>query len=183
MRRVSNGGIWSDTKRVVAYAACLLLAVSPRAAAGQSPDSPLRVWLGLGLAGSGASGLDVNGGATGHLTAEWGVHHVSLRVTSLSDWASLPDGGDDSAGDVALLYGRARYFGAGYLAAAAGPAAVSVKGCMDCGGDTRRTAGLTLTAQAGLQATIVGLSLQGFTNLNTISIYGGVALVVELGWM
>lgn len=179
MRRITSG-IMSTTMLIATF---VLLTASPRAAMAQAPESPLRVWLGLGLAGGGATGLDVNGGATFHLTAQWDVHHVSLRVTSLSDWATFPDGGDDSVGDVAALYGRAKYFGAGYLAAAAGPAAVSVKGCLECGGDIRHTVGLTLTAQAGLQAKIIGLSVQGFTNLNTISIYGGIALAVELGWM
>jgi hypothetical protein len=48
---------------------------------------------------------------------------------------------------------------------------------------TRSTLGIPLTAEAGVQTTFIGLSVQAFANLNAEAPWAGVAGRILLGWM
>ena len=128
----------------------------------------------------GANGLAVDVGGSLQLTGERGPHHVSLRVLAMGDAVTSSN---DAVQDVALLYGRTASTSFGYAAIAGGPAAVEVSGREVTPGGERRTIGLTLTAEAGLQSTVVGIALQAFGNLNSVSSYGGLGATLLLGWM
>ena len=160
---------------------CVIGALMPVSAAGQSeaPDHA-RLWLGLGPMFGGASGLAVDVGGSFQLTGERGPHHASLRVLMMGDAISSSN---DAVLDVALLYGRNSSASFGYVAFAGGPAAVRLSGCDSAPSGECRTVGLTLAAEAGLQATVIGIGLQAFGNLNAVSSYGGLGVVMLLGWM
>jgi hypothetical protein len=40
-----------------------------------------------------------------------------------------------------------------------------------------------VVAEGALTARVIGIGLQGFTNLNAEAIYGGLGLVLHLGWL
>ena len=49
--------------------------------------------------------------------------------------------------------------------------------------DSRLTVGVPLTAEAGVQTTFIGLSVQAFANPNAEASWAGVAGRILLGWM
>jgi len=172
-RRVSFWGVIA--------AGALALAASETSA--QSVDRPVRVWLGLGLGGAAAQGLDADGAVSFQLTAQWGPHHTVLRAVAMADVGSFPDGSDDSIEELGVLYGRRAAWSFGYVAIAGGVARVIGNGFSGAAGKSRETIGLPVIAEVGLQSTVLGLGIQAFGNLNSVSVYGGVSLFVEIGWM
>lgn len=162
----------------------LMASLVPTTAMAQSADGPLRVWLALGLAGAGVQGLDAGIGGIAELTGQWREHHASLRMLGLADFAGFPDSSsDDSAGEFGITYGRWSPRSFGYTAMAAGLAMVRVRGVEPPPDDTRLTVGIPLTAEAGVQTTFIGLSVQAFANLNAEASWAGVAGRILLGWM
>jgi hypothetical protein len=95
----------------------------------------------------------------------------------------FPDGGDDNVSEVALLYGRMRSTGFGHAGVATGLAFGTFDPCPGGHENTCHFVGIPITAEAALTARIIGIGLQGFVNLNTKSIFGGLLLFVPLGWM
>jgi hypothetical protein len=106
-----------------------------------------------------------------------------LRGFAMGDAGSFPDGSDDSVNALSVLYGRRAPASFGYAAVAAGPALVRGSGFSGVPPESRRTAGLSLIGEAGLQTTPVGLAVQLFGNLNSVSTFGGFAVFLHLGWM
>lgn len=109
-------------------------------------------------------------------------HHAALRMVFLAD-GGFPDGGDDNVSEVALLYGRMRSTGFGHAGVATGLAFGTFDPCPGGHENTCHFVGIPITAEAALTARIIGIGLQGFVNLNTKSIFGGLLLFVPLGWM
>lgn len=163
-------------------ALALVFAVAGAAPVSGQEDgtSPLRAWVDLGLVSGIASGVDVDLGAVVQVTLEKGKHHAALRFVGLG---SVVRSSGDIAGDVALLYGRTGSAAFVHGAVGAGPAFVQLDGCDGVRGADCRTIGLTATAEAALQAKVVGLGVQAFGNLNSVASYGGVGIVLQLGWM
>jgi len=151
-------------------------------ASGQSSKPPVRVWLGLGLATAVVRNLDADAGGTVQVVVQRGAHHAAFRSLSMGDFSSVPDGSDDGVREVGLIYGRAAATSFGYVTAVAGVALVTANGLPQAG-ESRRTAGLPLVVEAGLRTRVVGLSIQGFGNLNSLSRFAGVAVYLNLGWM
>lgn len=151
--------------------------------AAQSTQPGPRIWLSLGLGGGAAPELSVDGTLAFQATAQWGGHHVALRALGMGDVGSFPDGSDDSVTEVSLLYGRRRAWSFGYVAAAAGLAGVGARGFPGTANDLRRTIGLPVSLEVGLQSPVVGIGVQGFGNLNTVASFGGVLVALQLGWM
>ncbi len=149
----------------------------------QSERPGTRVWLSLGLGGGVAQELDVDGTVSFQATAQWRTHHVVFRALGMGDIGSFPDGSDDSVEEVGVLYGRRRAWSFGYVAASAGLAGVSAKGFPGASREIRRTVGVPLALEAGFQSPVIGLGIQGFANLNSLTSYAGVFLVLQLGWM
>lgn len=173
----------ASPRTVLALIAVLAL-LMPTAATAQSAGGPLRVWLALGLAGAGVQGLDAGIGGTAELTGQWREHHASLRMLGLADFAGFPDSSsDDSASEFGLTYGRWSPRSYGYTAMAVGLAMVQVRGVDPPPDDTGITVGIPLTAEAGVQTTFIGLSVQAFANLNAEASWAGVAGRILLGWM
>ncbi len=162
-------------------AGALALAASETSA--QSVDRPVRVWLGLGFGGAAAQDLDADGAVSFQLTAQWGPHHAVLRSVLMSDLGSFPDGSDDSIEELGVLYGRRAAWSFGYVAIAGGMARVSGDGFSSATSKRRETIGLPVIAEVGLQWTVLGLGIQAFGNLNSVSTYGGVCLFLDIGWM
>lgn len=170
-------------KEALALIALVALVV-PSAAMAQTPDGPVRVWLAMGLAGAGAQGVDAGIGGTAQLTGQWREHHASLRMLGLIDLSGFPDSSsDDGVGEFGVTYGRWSPRSFGYTAVAAGLAMVRVQGVAPPPDDTRTTVGIPLTAEAGVQTTFIGLSVQAFANLNAEASWAGVAGTILLGWM
>jgi len=168
--------------KVVIAAAGLALSVSQTSA--QPVNRPTRVWLSLGLGGGGAQELDANGAASFQLTAQWGPHHTMFRALGMGDVSSFPEAGsDDTIEEVGVLYGRRAVSSFGYAALAGGLAIVNAKGFAGASNARRQTIGLPVIAEAGLQSSVLGLGIQAFGNLNTVSLYGGVSLFLQVGWM
>lgn len=193
MKRAGVGGrtrSGSDAQRVVASPRtvgtliALVALLVPAVAAAQTGEGSARVWLALGLAAGAAQAVDAGIGGTVELTGQWREHHASLRILGLADFSGFPDSGsDDSVGEVGLTYGRWSPRSFGYTALAAGLAMVTVHGGEPPPDDTRVTVGIPLTAEAGVQTTVIGLSLQAFANLNAEAPWAGVAARILLGWM
>jgi hypothetical protein len=101
----------------------------------------------------------------------------------MGDIGSFPDGSDDSITEVGVLYGRRAVWSFGYVAIAGGMAMVTAKGFSGAAGERRETIGLPVIAEAGLQSKVLGLGIQAFGNVNPVSMYGGVSLFLEIGWM
>ncbi len=177
---------WMVERREVRRVTLLVLVWTVVAAGpihAQSEELGTRVWLSLGLGGGAAQELNVDGTLAFQANAQWGRHHVALRALGMGDVGSFPDGSDDSVTEVSLLYGRRRAWSFGYVAAAAGLANVSAKGLPGTSNEVHRTVGLPVVLEAGLQSPVLGLGIQGFGNLNSVATYGGVLILLQLGWM
>lgn len=186
-RRGSGGLAWAR----LATFAVLAVALGAEAALAQSNDDRTRVWLALGLAVGGSQGLETDSGLALQLTAQRGPHQFALRSLFLGDFDSFPSGSDDSVGEFGLTYGRSANTWFGYASVSSGVSLVSVTGLPDDGGGSasiyddpsRRTLGVPFVAEAGLQSTLIGVGVQIFANLNTLSSFAGVGLALHLGWM
>ena len=154
------------------------LALPDGEASAQTADRPARVWASLGLGAGGVQDLDAPLALSLQVTAHWGSHHATLRALGMADGIG---GSSDEISEVGILYGRRVASSFAYAAAAGGLAWVhSLSGFPR---ETSRTVGLPVVIEAGLQWRVFGLGIQGFGNLNTVSSFWGVALLLEIGWM
>lgn len=153
-----------------------LLAVAfPPAAAAQ--DRP-RIWLGAGLAGGG--GQDVAGvGLMGQLVFQKRAHHFAARALFMFD---PYDSGN--IGELGVLYGRVVQRPWGHAAIAGGLAYTTVNPCPESSSNDCATVGVPITAEAALRlGSVAGVGAQGFVNLNSRTVYGGLAVFLQLGWI
>ena len=116
----------------------------------------------------------------GEVVYQTGSHHFAIRAMGAAD----PFGeGADEFGEIGVLYGRAAKRRWGHAAVAAGLAITGFGACPGraiAGGC--HTLGVPLVAEAALRlASVVGVGAQGFANLNSKSVYGGLALFLQLG--
>jgi len=140
-----------------------------------------RIWLGAGLGSAaradGASGFAVMGEVVYQVRA----HHFAVRALGAADPF---DTGADAFGEIGLLYGRAAKRKWGHGAISAGLAVTGVSSCSDAGTSGCTTLGVPVVAEAALRlASVVGVGIQGFANLNPKSVYGGVVVFLQLGWL
>jgi hypothetical protein len=139
-----------------------------------------RIWLGAGLGSAtradGAAGFALMGEVVYQVRA----HHFSIRGFGAAD----PFGtGADSFGEIGVLYGRAAKRKWGHASISAGLALTGVSSCSDASTGCT-TLGVPVVAEAALRlASVAGLGVQGFANLNPKSVYGGVVLFLQLGWL
>ncbi|MDX1567732.1 MAG: hypothetical protein R3223_08015 [Longimicrobiales bacterium] len=136
----------------------------------------------LASIGSGAgSGL----GVAGHLVVAPGPHRFTARLAGVADLRGFPDaGGAEHVTELALLYGRGRRGGAVAWSLSGGVASVRISDCGE-GGSNRActTVGVPVVAHAVVASRFVGIGLQLFANLNPRAPFGGIGVVVPLGWM
>lgn len=166
----------------------LLLLVSASPLRGQSStDSESRTGVVvvpelLASIGSGAgSGL----GVAGHLVVVRGAHRFMTRLAGVADLRGFPDaGGAEHVTELGLLYGRWRERGAVAWSLSGGLASVRISDCGE-GGPSRActTLGVPLVADAVVASRVVGVGLQAFANLNLKAPFGGIGVVVPVGWM
>ena len=140
-----------------------------------------RIWLGAGLGSAARS--DGAGGAAlmGEIVYQVKAHHFAIRAMGAAD----PFGeGADEFGEIGLLYGRAAKRPWGHGAIAAGLAVTGVSSCRDAATSGCTTLGIPVVAEAALRlGSVAGVGIQGFANLNRKSVYGGVVLFLQLGWL
>jgi hypothetical protein len=162
-----------------------LACLAPATAMGQERELPLRLHLAVGIAGAHVWRVDRGDafGPTLQVAAQWDHHVVMARGLSFSDWTSFPDGSDDLASEVGLLYGRRRSLGWVQVFWAVGPSiAWRHEGVT---GYQRAPWGFGLTGagEANLSTTPAGIALQLFGSLNTVAPLAGLATVIEVGWL
>ena len=159
--------------------ACGLIALTglcaPQPLLGQDTSSDdVRVRLGLGLVGGGATNLNVELGGAAQVTVNQGPHQGTLRLTLLG---SAPSGQyNDELTNFAVLYGRSAASSHGFASISAGPGVVS-------GSRISSTVGVTALAEAGLHAKVVGISLQAVGGLSSAASFVGVGIMLSLGRM
>jgi hypothetical protein len=109
------------------------------------------------------------------------AHHFAARALG----AAEPFGtGADEFGEIGLLYGRAAKRAWGHASLAGGLALTGVSSCRDAPTSGCTTLGVPVVAEAALRlATIAGVGVQAFANLNPKSVYGGVVFFLQLGWL
>jgi hypothetical protein len=162
----------------------LLTATLRGPAEAQEAHDRTRIWLGVGLASAGGQSGGGGFGAAAQLVYQRRPHQATLRALVLAtDLARFPDGSDDSMGEVGVLYGRTRTRSWGHVSASAGGSIVRFERCPGGGFETCRTLGLPLTLEAALNSRALGIGLQAFGNVNAKAAYGGLALILQLGWM
>jgi hypothetical protein len=160
--------------------ACLL-AVTTSLAQPLLAQDRSRIWLGLGL-GSGAR-ADGSSGFAGMAELVYQVksHHFAARAVGVVD----PFGENaDEFGELGLLYGRAAKRLWGHASVAAGLALTGVSSCKSAATSGCTTLGIPLVAEAALRfAPVIGLGAQGYANFNSKSVYYGLVLFLQLGWL
>jgi hypothetical protein len=172
----------AHVSRVGAVLGLFLLLVfsgsQPLAAQGRS-----RLWLGLGPLGSAARADGAEGYAImAEMVYQTGPHYFAIRAAGAAD----PFGeGADEFGDFGLLYGRAAKRQWGHASVAAGLAITGVSSCHDAlSGRSCTTLGVPVTAEAALRiASFAGAGVQGFANLNSKSVYGGLVVFLQFGML
>ncbi len=154
----------------------LLLLTTPAAA--MAAQDRTRIWLGLGLAGGG--GNDAEGmGVTGQLVYQKRAHYFAARALYFGD---IYD--SDNVGELGVLYGRAALRPWGHASIAGGIAYSSITPCRNSGTGTCSTVGVPIVAEASLRfGSVVGIGAQAFVNLNSSSVYRGLGVFLQLGWM
>lgn len=155
----------------------------PRPVPARAPDPPSRLWLALGIGGSGAPGTELWGGSAIALGYERGRHRAALRrAQAIPRYVH-----QESFTEYGLLYGRATSGGPAHASLSAGLSRVSV-----CTGHPRSSRipdvchgawGVPVVAEVALQSPLAGLALQAFANLNRETVYHGLLIVLQLGWM
>jgi hypothetical protein len=150
-------------------------------ASAQETPAPARIWAGAGLAMAGNS--DVSGiGLSGQLVYQKHAHQLGVRGLAVVDLSQFPDGGDDTIGELGILYGRTRMFGSGHVSLSAGASMVGLDPCPH-DDDPCFVLGVPIVAEAALSAKVTGIGLQVFGNVNSKAPYAGVALFLQLGWL
>lgn len=156
-------------------AAVALLAL-PAALAAQDAA---RYWIAAGPATGGAADGGDTLGLMGQLAYQTGPHQFTLRGVVLLELFST----NDTSGELGVLYGRAATGYLGHASLSAGLAHVTIDRTFDDQGIIS-TVGVPIAGEVVLRMLpVLGLGMQGFANLNTESIYGGLALFVQLGWL
>jgi hypothetical protein len=109
------------------------------------------------------------------------AHHFAIRALGVVD----PYGtGADEFGEFGLLYGRAAKRPWGHASIASGLAITGVSSCRDAATSSCTALGVPIVAEAALRfAPVLGVGIQGYANLNPKSIYGGIVLFLQLGWL
>ena len=157
-----------------------LVVLAPSASAQEGGGDGSRLWLAAGL-GAGHGHLAPDAMALS-LHAAWlqAPHRVSLRALGLVK----PLGGTgESASEFGVLYGRAHTGWLGHASVLAGAAVTSFERCGEGMGGCA-TVGLPVVAEAALRVfPVAGLGAQFFGNLNPRSVYGGLLVFVQLGWL
>ena len=137
-----------------------------------------RIWLGLGIGGAASTSESEGMALLGEVVYQSGPHHFAIRGLGVID----PLGEDaDEFGELGVLYGRAAKRTWGHAAIAAGLALTGFGACPGTGGGCH-TIGVPVAAEAALRfAPVVGLGAQVFANVNSKSVYGGLAFFLQLG--
>lgn len=150
------------------------LTVVPAAAAQDRP----RAWLGLGVGAGG--GHDAAGmGLVGQFVFQKRAHYFAARALYMADLYDT-----DAIGEVGVLYGRAALRPWGHASIAGGLAYTSIQPCPDSGSTGCTTIGVPVVAEASLRlGSVVGVGAQAFVNLNSQTVYRGLAVFFQLGWM
>jgi hypothetical protein len=151
---------------------------APLAAQGRS-----RIWLGLGPLGGGGRADGAEGYAVmAEIVYQTGPHYFAIRAAGAAD--PLGEGADEF-GDFGLLYGRAAKGPWGHASVAAGLAITGVSSCHDAlSGGSCTTLGVPVTAEGALRlASFLGVGAQGFANLNSKSVYGGLVVFLQVGML
>jgi len=162
--------------------ACLLVLAllgGAAAAAGQAPSAS-RAWLGVGV-GTGAGGEVADGGAVlAELAYQKGPHQITLRTDFIVD----PFGSRaDVAGELGILYGRSRTGSFGHVSMSTGLSYIGFDQC-ESSQDSCVRLGVPVVGEAALRVLpVLGLGIQAFANLNSVSSYGGLVVFVQLGWL
>jgi hypothetical protein len=155
----------------------LLLGLSPSWAVAQDRS---RIWLGVGLGGAATTSEASGMALMGEVVYQTGPHHFAIRAMGAAD----PFGEDaDEFGEIGVLYGRGAKRDWGHATIAAG---LALTGFGSCSGTGRgcHTIGVPVAAEAALRfAYVIGVGAQGFANLNSKSIYGGLVFFLQLGFM
>jgi hypothetical protein len=169
---------WGWSVPVLAW----LMAITPALPSPLVGQDRSRIWLGAGL-GSAARSDGASGFALmGEIVYQVKAHHFAIRAMGAAD----PFGeGADEFGEIGLLYGRAAKRAWGHGTIAAGLAVTGVSSCRDAAATSGcTTLGIPVVAEAALRlASVAGVGIQGFANLNRKSVYGGVVLFLQLGWL
>lgn len=149
----------------------------------ESPDSEVRtaVFVVPGLLVSPGSGW----GVAGRLVVERRRHRYSAHLAGIFDLRGFPDsGGGEHVTELGLMYGRSWQRGAVDWSFSGGIAATGFSDCGDAGPSRAcTTLGVPLAADAVLRSRIIGVGLQIFGNLNLEGAFGGIGLVLPIGWM
>lgn len=153
------------------------LAISAPVAAQQRPA---RFWIAAGVGGGSAHGGAGGIGGMGQVVYERAPHHFTLRgLATMGE----PGGSDAGYGEFGALYGR--FAGGGFIhaGAAAGLSFVHLDRCGNSY-DSCATVGIPLAAHVAITPfDVIGLGLQVYANINPRAPYGGVFLIMPLGWM
>lgn len=154
------------------------LAAAPTLVTAQEPARRWRLWGAVGLGGGGSS---TQGGmaSVAEVAFQRAPHQVSLRSTFMFQW--FGDGCDPGGGDIGILYGRTATGILGHATLASG---LALTWPFQCGGGENASIGIPVVAEAAVRpASVVGLGLQAFANLNGRSTFSGVVLFLQLGWL
>ncbi len=112
------------------------------------------------------------------------IRRAPTRSTLRTDFIVDPFGSRaDVAGELGILYGRARTGSFGHLSLSAG---LSFNGFDQCESSQDQCVGLgvPIVGEAALRLfPVLGLGAQAFANLNSVSSYGGLVVFVQLGWL
>jgi hypothetical protein len=141
-----------------------------------------RIWLGLGLGGAATTSEASGMALMGEVVYQTGPHHFAIRAMGAAD----PLGEDaDEFGEIGALYGRAAKREWGHATVAAGLAVTGFGSCPDsASGGGCHTLGVPVVAEAALRlGSVAGIGAQGFANLNSKSVYGGLVFFLQLGFM
>lgn len=171
-------------------AACSLAAVAAFMLAlplyGQEgPDDPVRIWIYGGMGGGDFSSRDGQTNDPGiallaGVAASRAAHRFTLRGAVVAEILG------DGIADLGLLYGRTWTGERSQRSLSAGVALVEGE---DCHGifsgrpcEDVNKVGLPLSASVSFRPVrMLGLGLEAFGNLNTLSSFAGVAAIIELG--
>lgn len=158
----------------------LLCLGSPSAAFAQGAPERARIWVAGGLGGA-----EIGSGREAVallFEAAWQkrVHQFTLRGLVASEIG----GASEAAVDVGFLYGRGLIRHFGHVSASAGLAYTEVP----CGKrpfrPTCRTVGMPVMVEAALRiASVAGIGVQLFGNLNVENSYIGALVFLQLGWL
>jgi hypothetical protein len=165
---------------------CVLLAVliaahMPAQLHAQDESSRARVWIAGGLGSSVVRAGDEQGAFLAQIAYQKRGQQLTLRTVFLAD--VFGEGGNGAA-DIGVLYGRALTGRAGYVSINGGLAYTEVNDCANPGRYVCGGIGIPLSAEVAVRVLpVLGGGVQLFGNINDKSLFGGIVLFVQLGWM